>query len=103
MPSVNKFGNTNDDDDDQIIQPLYESQIGLDDLENVEGFKRPGTNDVYGLQLDTDGIYKRKKIEIPTDLEMFDFDKVKPRIPHYVMNIQKKWGLHAKPEWDINI
>ena len=106
--SVNKFGNTNDDemfdDDNQIVQPLYESQIGLDDLENVEGFKKPGTkNDVYGLQLNTDGIYKRKKIEIPKDLEMFDFDKVKPRIPHYVMSIQKKWGLYAKPEWDINI
>ena len=51
----------------------------------------------------TDGIYKRKKIEIPKDLKIFDFDKVKPRTPHYIMSIQKKWGLYAKPEWDINI
>ena len=45
--SVNKFGNTNDDDDNQIVQPLYESQIGLDDLENVEGFKKPEQRMMY--------------------------------------------------------
>lgn len=108
MGSINKFGNTSDDkmfdDDNQIVQPLYESQIGLDDLENVEGFKRPGIkNGTYGFKLNEQGIYKRMEIEIPKDMEIFDFAKVKSRTPHYVMYINNKWGLFEKTEWDINI
>ena len=65
--SVDKFGLMGDDPDTTnttIVHPIYKHATNLDDLENVEGFNEDGHEDqMYGFQLTSRGIYKRKKID----------------------------------------
>lgn len=65
--SVDKFGLMGDDPDNTnttIVHPIYKHATNLDDLENVEGFNEDGHEDqMYGFQLTSKGIYKRKKID----------------------------------------
>ena len=63
MP-VDKFAlRAKDNSVTTIIQPLKYYDIGLDDLENVDGFNVQGTkNKVYGFKLSDRGVYTRKEI-----------------------------------------